>query len=224
MNHSYIAEFRNFRDEFRRFRESPFINHNPVAMDQEWLNNPAFFGGSGTREEASYTASTSLSSASQRATPISTPSSSDSKIAIAREEPNADEEAADGNDSEGLKEVEHQVTENGESLASGVKIPPQRSRKGHKKSRQGCYNCKRRKIKVRIPTRDNARDALLITCTCSVKRRSPNARTARGRISSAITLLQRRFRNCSCRRLILRALFPPLLFSRRRQHNSACWI
>jgi hypothetical protein len=153
MNPNYVAEFRNFRDEFRRFRESPFINHNPVVMDQEWLNSPAFFGRSGTstREDASYTASTSLSSSSQRATPISTPSSSDSKFAIAREESNADEEATDGNDSEGLKERGHQVTENGESPASGAKIAPQRSRKGHKKSRQGCYNCKRRKIKVPMP-------------------------------------------------------------------------
>ena len=154
MNHNYVAEFRDFRDEFRRFKESPPINYNPVVMDQEWLNSPAFFGGSGTREEASYTASTFLSSSSQRATPISTPSSSDSKFAITKEEPNADEEATDGNDGEDLKEVEHQVTENGESPASAVKIPPQRSRKGHKKSRQGCYNCKRRKIKVRMPTWD----------------------------------------------------------------------
>ena len=149
MDHSYATDFRYFRDEYMRFKGSPFINHSPRVMGQEWLN-PAICDGSGTPELGSYAASTSPSSSRQR-TPQVSPPSSDSKSAIAREAPNAGEEAPNGTDGEGSEKPDHQVTKNGEPSASEAVLPPQRSRKGHKKSRQGCYNCKRRKIKVRIP-------------------------------------------------------------------------
>jgi hypothetical protein len=147
MNDGYVTEFRTFRDEFRIFKESTYTTDDPALMNQEWLN-PAFFGGSGTRGEGSYAAS--LSSSSQRATPILTPSS-DSASAIARAEAAADEEATNGKGGDDLKDGEDlQVTGTDDSPASGIRQPSQRSRKGHKKSRQGCYNCKRRKIKVRL--------------------------------------------------------------------------
>ena len=44
------------------------------------------------------------------------------------------------------------VSEHGQQSASGMKLL-QRSRKGHRKSRQGCFNCKRRKIKVSFTTK-----------------------------------------------------------------------
>lgn len=43
--------------------------------------------------------------------------------------------------------VTQSVSEHGLQSASDMKLV-QRSRKGHRKSRQGCFNCKRRKIKV----------------------------------------------------------------------------
>jgi len=43
--------------------------------------------------------------------------------------------------------VSQSNSEQGPQLASDMKLV-QRSRKGHRKSRQGCFNCKRRKIKV----------------------------------------------------------------------------
>lgn len=44
------------------------------------------------------------------------------------------------------------VSEYGPQSASDIKLV-QRSRKGHRKSRQGCFNCKRRKIKVSFTTK-----------------------------------------------------------------------
>jgi hypothetical protein len=41
------------------------------------------------------------------------------------------------------------TSEQGESSLDGT-TAPQKSGKGHKKSHAGCFNCKRRKIKVRI--------------------------------------------------------------------------
>jgi hypothetical protein len=41
------------------------------------------------------------------------------------------------------------VSERGPQSASDMQLV-QRSRKGHRKSRQGCFNCKRRKIKVSV--------------------------------------------------------------------------
>jgi hypothetical protein len=43
--------------------------------------------------------------------------------------------------------VSQSVSEHGPQSVSDMKLV-QRSRKGHRKSRQGCFNCKRRKIKV----------------------------------------------------------------------------
>jgi hypothetical protein len=44
------------------------------------------------------------------------------------------------------------VSEHGPQSVSDMKLV-QRSRKGHRKSRQGCFNCKRRKIKVSFTTK-----------------------------------------------------------------------
>jgi hypothetical protein len=46
-------------------------------------------------------------------------------------------------------------SEHGPQSASDMKLV-QRSRKGHRKSRQGCFNCKRRKIKVSFIIRSRA--------------------------------------------------------------------
>ncbi len=48
--------------------------------------------------------------------------------------------------------VPQPISEHGPLSASDMKLV-QRSRKGHRKSRQGCFNCKRRKIKVGPTTR-----------------------------------------------------------------------
>lgn len=153
MNQNYVEAFRSFREEFRIYKQTALITRNTELMDQEWLN-PAPFGGSGTRDAGSYAASLSLSrslsSSSQRGTPLLTPSS-DSTSAIASRDATTDEEATIENEnaSDGcLNEADDQETRKDESPVPGIKVPPPRSRKGHKKSRQGCYNCKRRKIKV----------------------------------------------------------------------------
>jgi hypothetical protein len=45
--------------------------------------------------------------------------------------------------------VSQSISEHGMQSGSEMKLV-QRSRKGHRKSRQGCFNCKRRKIKVSV--------------------------------------------------------------------------
>ena len=146
MNHSYVEAFNSFRGEFRKYKQSlsPFIEQQPAVMDPRWLK-PGLFGDSSTPDAGSL----SLSSSSRRATPISTPSS-DSASAIASREIIADKEVMEEKENAGLNEVEEHAMRTDEGSASDVKVPPQRSRKGHKKSRQGCYSCKQRKIKAQL--------------------------------------------------------------------------
>ena len=148
MNHNYATAFRSFCNEFRMYKQSPSINHatTTAVMDPERLN-PGLFG---IPDAASYAASLSVSALSQRVTPISTHSSDAPPSIVTTDNPAAtDERLGKGNN--GLKNYwagEFQDAENDASPAPVVKLPSQGSRKGHKKSRQGCYNCKRRKIKV----------------------------------------------------------------------------
>jgi hypothetical protein len=157
MNHSYVTAFRSYRDEFKKYKQSPSVNNviNTALMDQSSTSS-GLSAGSATREAA---ASQDLSSSSQCTTLVSM-FPSDSLSTIAQGVSATDIDAA-FNDSEALNsspEEEVQEPENWGSSAPSVTLPPQRSRKGHKKSRQGCYNCKRRKIKVRASTMHHSRD------------------------------------------------------------------
>lgn len=146
MNRNYVSAFRSFRDEFRIYKQSPSMI--PPMMDQSLLSQ-GLSDGSGTPDntgEPSCAASLSLASSSQRVTPILTPPL-DSTSVIGNRSSTAEGVPFSSNDLKNSPE-EVQVAENNGHPAPPVQVPPQSSRKGHKKSRQGCYNCKRRKIKV----------------------------------------------------------------------------
>ena len=149
MNHNYQTEFQFFRDEFRRFKEVMTI-HNDVrsAAREEYSVSQSEADASSMHKTTKE--SLSPSSSSQHATPTFTPSS-DSFARISSRESRIDALRSNANDEEILPAGrEHQPeTENVHSLPLEPTIA-QRSRKGHRKSRQGCYNCKRRKIKVNI--------------------------------------------------------------------------
>jgi hypothetical protein len=74
-----------------------------------------------------------------------------------------------------------------DGTASDV-CPPHRPRKGHKKSRGGCFNCKKRKIKVWPPIREMQLGHLI---GHTAKRNNLHATTVRKRISNANTQRQR---------------------------------
>lgn len=51
-------------------------------------------------------------------------------------------------------------------------------RRGHLKSRRGCFNCKRRRIKVQEPRKMATEDSTRANYTISVKKHGPHAATA----------------------------------------------
>lgn len=51
-------------------------------------------------------------------------------------------------------------------------------RRGHLKSRRGCFNCKRRRIKVQEPRKMATEDSTRANYTISVKKHGPRAATA----------------------------------------------
>jgi hypothetical protein len=129
MSKSYAAEFETYRDEFRSFQKTPYI----TGMGQEWLKGPFLPGG----------AVACAASSTQLHAPNPTPSLGiNSKLL--RPDSTIDGQACLGKAVRLLGKSENQVTR----ATNLERQLVQRSRKGHKKSRQGCYQCKRRKIKV----------------------------------------------------------------------------
>jgi hypothetical protein len=148
MNHDYRNQFHILCEEFRVFRDGATLSNkmNGTFLSEHWLSSPdpAMLDGPGIIE-----AETHPSAPSQRETPMSSSAiSSDptpecereasSQLASRKRKPSLDPSDWDPVG----KQLDIQ-----ESLATASSVP-QNSRKGHKKSRQGCFNCKRRKIKA----------------------------------------------------------------------------
>jgi hypothetical protein len=145
MNHDYRNQFHILREEFRVFRDGATLSNkmNGTFLSEHWPD-PAMFDGPGI-----IGAETHPSAPGQRETPMSSSTiSSDStpecetevssQLASRKQKPSSDPSDCDPID----KQLDIR-----ESLATASSVP-QKSRKGHKKSRQGCFNCKRRKIKA----------------------------------------------------------------------------
>jgi len=145
MNDGYLDDFEALRNDFRSFQQSKWIDPEMTfPADETWLSK-ALYLASGTP-----VAGTQPLSASNSDFGVT------SSFTISLESPTSHSEG---------QYIEEQAV--GRRLGNGASPPTGahndsaqerhqvelsqnlRSRKGHKKSRQGCYNCKRRKIKVR---------------------------------------------------------------------------
>lgn len=145
MQSDFKDQYRFLRDEFRRFQQGGCINvdseMNRAAFNSSWPS-PAGLDGSGISGHAS--------SSSMRTTPKSSDSSDSPEEAgttnfIVRRGV-ASEPENRRSSSSSTPPRQDQTAEPDDILEDG--LPSHRPRKGHKKSRGGCFNCKRRKIKV----------------------------------------------------------------------------
>jgi hypothetical protein len=146
MDSDYRIEFKDLRDEFRMIRDGVISN----MMNRDFLNVGWGLSPAGIMCDGSGADLFTTSPSDQQATPNSNDSSSsfENHQMVLR-----DEQTRSHNPIKNpflLKEPRE---------TDLVDSPPaeaiQRPRKGHKKSRQGCYNCKKRKIKVRPRFRES---------------------------------------------------------------------
>ena len=143
------TNFSDLREEFRVL-QSGFRRKNAMAeqaLNNSWLTN-ALLGASGRRTESDPSTASSSSHLSPFRSSASPHSAAESERAQSEVTPTT---IASGSDdlAAPLQPAHQFVAENGEGSLDGG-LMHQRSRKGHKKSREGCFNCKRRKIKVNI--------------------------------------------------------------------------
>lgn len=151
MNHNYLNQFRNLRDDFKQFQhESP--NEDPMRTLEEIWIRPSVVDLESTNElgrgmepplfSSHLETLVSIPSSNSTSCPNTRPSLSDEEINLGSVLVMGGH-TEEVNDTSVDKHVGNYVSQHS------------RPRKGHKKSRQGCYNCKRRKIKVLWPpTRD----------------------------------------------------------------------
>lgn len=142
MNHNYAASFLSLRNEFRMYKQAPSTMN---AVDERWPSPK--LPDAQVIEPVSSTASAPPSLASSILHP--------SSIFIPSLDPSFAFRTRLRTTEEAVRTTRYsEITSNGfqVTVEDVVSVPsvqmPQRPRKGHLKSRQGCYNCKRRKIKV----------------------------------------------------------------------------
>jgi hypothetical protein len=146
MNAIYIEAFRSLRDDFKRFQRREVIDKMANIVAQDSLD-------SRFHKISSTSGAAEIPMPGHQATPVSplsTESSNKFGDGIARGDgckqlSDCQSTSAMGSDlsriAEGTSESDHNSFECETSNNT-------RTRKGHKKSRQGCYSCKKRKIKV----------------------------------------------------------------------------
>lgn len=149
---TFNTEYRSLVDDFRAFKQGACISANSRMNEEAFYSNwesPGFGPASNSNSNGE----------SSAGTVILTPKSSDvsnSESPVGGSEGNGGREVASmgssrtRTDSSGatpaLRKEMSVSLEQDELMEDG--LPSHRPRKGHKKSRGGCYNCKRRKIKV----------------------------------------------------------------------------
>ena len=153
---TFNKEYRSLVNDFRAFKQGACLSADSRMNEEAFYSNwesPGFGPTSGSNSNSN--------GESSAGTLILTPKSSDvsnSESPAGESEGNGSREVASTGrsrtrtDSSGLtpglrKEMSLSL-EQDELMEDG--LPSHRPRKGHKKSRGGCYNCKRRKIKVRF--------------------------------------------------------------------------
>jgi hypothetical protein len=155
MYHDFPEQFNTLREEFRLLQSGFRIK---TAMAEQALNNSWLATALLNAAERRTETDSSLGSSSSHLSPFKSSDSSHSSVESERaqsEVPTAT--IVSESDDQGVhpQRGAQYIPEAGESRSDG---PPeqQRSRKGHKKSRVGCFNCKRRKIKVRMTSKSMA--------------------------------------------------------------------
>ncbi len=193
MQSDFKDQYRFLRDEFRRTARGGCINvdseMNRAAFNSSWPSPTGLDQSAGTSGHAS--------SSSMRTTPKSSDSSHSPEDAgtttiIIRHGVALGTE--NGSSSSSTPPLRDQTAEPEDILEDG--LPSHRPRKGHKKSRGGCFNCKRRKIKVCGAVQLISHLTTLTNLPHSVKRINLHVITVQGRIWPANTQLQKHYLHC----------------------------
>ncbi len=149
MHHNFSDQFSTLREEFRLL-QSGFRPKNTMAdqaLNAGWFTM-ALLNSSNRSTETDL----SIDSSSSHLSPFRSSESSHSSAESERAQSEAPTATiASGSDDLGapLQQGNQHDAEIGDKSLDNTIVHP-RSRKGHKKSREGCFNCKRRKIKVRM--------------------------------------------------------------------------
>lgn len=155
MGSNFNDQYRSLVDDFREFKGGGCINADSTMNDAAFYSNwpsPGMDAGTGSNEYSYGSSGDGFSS--NVLTPSSSSKLSDSPAGRSEMQMSGmivGHGVFDVSSSEGMGggvESQDQTAEpdRNEILEDG--LPSHRPRKGHKKSRGGCYNCKRRKIKV----------------------------------------------------------------------------
>ncbi|KAN0104172.1 hypothetical protein V8E51_009917 [Hyaloscypha variabilis] len=148
MQNDYPEQFNILRDEFRLLQSRLKINSTMAdqILNMSWLST-----STAQPEESSMSteAEPSIGSSSSHLSPFKSCESSHSSLESERAQSEAPT-AMFFSEPDGLEtplpQTHRRVAGTGEKTLPGSNVV-QKSRKGHKKSRVGCFNCKRRKIK-----------------------------------------------------------------------------
>jgi hypothetical protein len=146
MQDDFLDQFSILREEFRLLQGGfSFKNTMEQPSSNGWLGS-ALLNATGRRTDTGSSFALSSSSLSPFRSSESSHSSTESERAQS-EVPTATIVSGSDDLAAPLRRPYRDNAENVEKPLGGSTGNP-RSRKGHKKSREGCFNCKRRKIKV----------------------------------------------------------------------------
>lgn len=155
---NFNTEYRSLVDEFRAFKQGACISADCRMNEEAFYSNwespgfgPASGSGSNSNSNGESSAGTVVltpksSDVSNSESPVGE-SEGNGAIGSGREMTSMERSRTHSSGATPALRKEMSLTlEQDELMEDG--LPSHRPRKGHKKSRGGCYNCKRRKIKV----------------------------------------------------------------------------
>jgi len=189
MDQEYLLKFRNYENEFKAYKavSTSELEVNLAQTNRSWLNLEIQGFGSGSFASP-------LSPSWDHGVDTSALSLKSSSSYVSAGE-NIKQVTLSVPSTDGFKAPHSEKTQD---VEASVRVTVRKgSKKGHSKSRQGCYNCKKRKIKV-CPDQGALLCVIQLTeSPYSVKKRSLNARTAERNKCSANIQPQRHFQSCS---------------------------
>jgi len=151
MHHEFSENFNVLREEFRSFQSELRIKS---TMAERTMNNNWFTAALLNATNTSIDSDPSIGSSSSHLSPFKSCDSSHSSVESERAQSEVPTTTVvlGGDDLPTPLQTHRHTAEHGEESLYGS-VVQQRPRKGHRKSREGCFNCKRRKIKVSISVR-----------------------------------------------------------------------
>lgn len=149
MNHDFSQQFNILREEFRLLANGIKIKSvmDKPTLNSSWLMPAMFHASMGSIANDPFSASSS-SQLSPLKCSESSHSSTESETAQSDEPKATTFSGSDDVEAPPQRQAQSILEPDKKSLVGPAVT--QRSRKGHRKSREGCFNCKRRKIKVCI--------------------------------------------------------------------------